>query len=46
VLVGATEFVRQFAYGAIIVLAVITDAMVQQRLRVLLRARRQRPAPI
>jgi len=44
VLIGATEFVRQFAYGAIIVLAVITDAVVQQRLLVLLRARRRLPA--
>ena len=42
ILLGASEFVRQFIYGAIIVLAVITDAVVQQRVRVLLKARRQR----
>jgi rhamnose transport system permease protein len=47
ILLGATEFVREFVYGTIIVLAVITDTAVQQRVRVLLRMRRQRlgPAP-
>lgn len=43
VLLGAPEFVRQFIYGAIIVIAVITDALVQKRVRELLlrlRARR------
>lgn len=44
VLLGAPEFVRQFVYGTIIVVAVITDALVQKRVRELLLRLRARPA--
>ena len=41
VLVGASEFFREFAYGATIVAAVIVDAVIQRRIAELLKRHRQ-----
>ena len=42
ILLGASEFVRQFIQGSAIVIAVIVDALVQQRIRDLLKVMRGR----
>ena len=42
ILLGASEFVRQFIQGSAIVIAVIVDALVQQRIRDLLKIMRGR----
>jgi ribose/xylose/arabinose/galactoside ABC-type transport system permease subunit len=41
VLLGASEFFREFAYGATIVAAVIVDAVIQRRIAELLKRHRQ-----
>jgi rhamnose transport system ATP-binding protein len=41
VLLGASEFIREFVYGITIVAAVIVDAVIQRRIAELLKRRRQ-----
>jgi rhamnose transport system permease protein len=41
VLLGASEFIREFVYGTTIVDAVIVDALIQRRIAELLKRRRQ-----